>query len=119
MIYEPNEYGYWGDYGGRFVPETLVAPLDELTSGYFAVRDDPDFQAEFDDLLQNYVGRPNPLYYAKRLSEIGHLPVALAKQAIDARLIDYSDVVEGIGLSITLQERAYSLATRRFLAALS
>lgn len=69
MNYEPNEQGYWGEYGGRFVPETLVAPLDELTGGYFAVRDDPGFQAEFQDLLQNYVGRPSPLYYAKRLSE--------------------------------------------------
>lgn len=69
MNYEPNEKGYWGDYGGRFVPETLVAPLDELTTGYFAVRDDPDFQAEFHDLLTNYVGRPSPLYYAKRLTE--------------------------------------------------
>ncbi len=69
MNYEPDEHGYWGEYGGRFVPETLVAPLDELTTGYFTVRDDPDFQAEFSDLLQNYVGRPSPLYFAKRLSE--------------------------------------------------
>ena len=43
MNYEPNEHGYWGEYGGRFVPETLVAPLDELTTGYFAVRDDAGF----------------------------------------------------------------------------
>lgn len=69
MNYEPNENGYWGEYGGRFVPETLVAPLDELTTGYFTIRDDPDFQAEFADLLKNYVGRPSPLYFAKRLSE--------------------------------------------------
>ena len=69
MNYEPNERGYWGKYGGRFVPETLVAPLDELTTGYFAIRDDPDFQAEFHDLLTNYVGRPSPLYFAKRLTE--------------------------------------------------
>ena len=57
--------------------------------------------------------------HAKRLAELGHLPVVLAKRAIDARLIDSFDVVEGIGLSLTLQERAYSLATRRFEAALS
>ncbi len=69
MNYEPNEQGYWGEYGGRFVPETLVAPLDELTTGYFAICDDPDFQAEFHDLLTNYVGRPSPLYFAKRLTE--------------------------------------------------
>ena len=69
MNYEPNEAGYWGEFGGRFVPETLVAPLDELTEGYFAVRDDAGFHAELDDLLHNYSGRPTPLYFARRLSE--------------------------------------------------
>ena len=69
MNYEPDEKGYWGEYGGRFVPETLVAPLDELTTAFYGVRDDAAFQAEFQDLLTNYVGRPSPLYYAKRLSE--------------------------------------------------
>src|SRR4051812_4304584 len=69
MNYEPNEAGYWGQFGGRFVPETLVAPLDELTEGYFAVRDDAGFHAELDDLLHNYSGRPTPLYFARRLSE--------------------------------------------------
>jgi tryptophan synthase beta chain len=69
MNYEPDEYGYFGEYGGRFVPETLVAALDELTTAYFTCRDDPDFQAELTDLLKNYSGRPTPLYYAKRLTE--------------------------------------------------
>ena len=69
MNYEPNEKGYWGEYGGRFVPETLVAPLDELTAAYFAMREDAEFLAEFHDLLTNYVGRPSPLYFAKRLTE--------------------------------------------------
>ena len=69
MNYEPNKYGYWGGYGGRFVPETLVAPLDELTTAYFTTRDDPDFRAEFADLLKNYSGRPTPLYFARRLTE--------------------------------------------------
>jgi tryptophan synthase beta chain len=69
MNYEPNGSGYWGQYGGRFVPETLVAPLDELTAAYFVVRDDKAFHAELDDLLQNYSGRPTPLYFARRLSE--------------------------------------------------
>lgn len=69
MNYEPNERGYWGEYGGRFVPETLVAPLDELTTAYFAYRDDPAFRAELDDLLRNYSGRPTPLYFARRLTE--------------------------------------------------
>jgi len=69
MNYQPDERGYFGEYGGRFVPETLVAPLDELTTSYFTYRDDPDFQAELADLLKNYSGRPTPLYFAKRLTE--------------------------------------------------
>src|SRR6476646_7068684 len=69
MNYQPDERGYFGEYGGRFVPETLVAPLDELTTSYFTYRDDPDFQAELADLLNNYSGRPTSLYFAKRLSE--------------------------------------------------
>jgi len=67
--YEPNEYGYWGEYGGRFVPETLVAPLDDLTEAYFACRDDGAFRAEFENLLKDFVGRPTPLYFAERLTE--------------------------------------------------
>jgi tryptophan synthase beta chain len=69
MNFQPNERGYWGKFGGRFVPETLMSPLEELTSAYFAVRDDADFQAEFLNLLQDFSGRPTPLFYAKRLSE--------------------------------------------------
>jgi len=69
MNYQPNERGYWGEFGGRFVPETLMSPLEELTSAYFAVRDDADFQAEFLKLLQDFSGRPTPLFHAKRLSE--------------------------------------------------
>ncbi|HSK29324.1 MAG TPA: tryptophan synthase subunit beta [Candidatus Limnocylindria bacterium] len=68
--HEPNERGYWGEYGGRFVPETLVAPLDELTSAYLAARDDGAFHAELDSLLKNYSGRPTPLTFARRLSEM-------------------------------------------------
>ncbi len=67
--YEPNERGYWGGYGGRFVPETLAAPLDELTTAFYAARNDPGFHAELDGLLRNYSGRPTPLYFAKRLTE--------------------------------------------------
>jgi tryptophan synthase beta chain len=68
--HEPNEQGYWGEYGGRFVPETLVAPLDELTTAYFAARDDGGFHAELDSLLKNYSGRPTPLTFAGRLTEV-------------------------------------------------
>jgi len=69
MNYQPNELGYWGEFGGRFVPETLMSPIEELTDAYFAVREDADFQTEFLNLLQDFSGRPTPLFYAKRLSE--------------------------------------------------
>ncbi|MGA2434426.1 MAG: tryptophan synthase subunit beta [Bryobacteraceae bacterium] len=65
----PDAGGHFGPYGGRFVPETLMAPLDELEKAYRAAREDPAFGAELDDLLHNYAGRPTPLYFARRLSE--------------------------------------------------
>ena len=68
--YEPDERGYWGEYGGRFVPETLIAPLDELREAYFAARSDRGFRDKLDSLLTNYSGRPTPLTYAKRLTGI-------------------------------------------------
>ena len=65
---DPDARGYYGDYGGRFVPETLVAPIEELTEAYFKVRDEESFRTELGELLRNYVGRPTPLYEAKRLT---------------------------------------------------
>ena len=65
----PDASGRFGDFGGRYVPETLTRALDELAAEYEAARQDPSFQAEFEDLLKYYVGRPSPLYHAKRLSE--------------------------------------------------
>lgn len=67
--YEPDERGYWGEFGGRFVPETLVAPLDELTENYLALRDDAEFSREFLYYLRDFAGRPTPLYLAERLTE--------------------------------------------------
>ncbi|HSU26641.1 MAG TPA: pyridoxal-phosphate dependent enzyme, partial [Pyrinomonadaceae bacterium] len=67
--FEPNRDGYWGEYGGRFVPETLVAPLDELTKAYFEVRRDAGFLGEITNLQSDYSGRPTPLTFAKRLTE--------------------------------------------------
>ena len=69
MNFQPNELGYWGEFGGRFVPETLMSPIEELTDAYFAMRENADFQTEFLNLLQDFSGRPTPLFYAKRLSE--------------------------------------------------
>jgi tryptophan synthase beta chain len=65
---DPDARGYFGAYGGRFVPETLVAPIEELTAGYMSAREDAAFSAELADLLTHYVGRATPLYEAKRLS---------------------------------------------------
>jgi tryptophan synthase beta chain len=65
---DPDARGYFGAYGGRFVPETLVAPIEELTRGYLAARDDASFGDELADLLRHYVGRPTPLYDARRLA---------------------------------------------------
>ncbi len=65
----PDSGGHFGPYGGRYVPETLMAPLDELEKAYHAARRDPAFQTELDDLLRNYAGRPTPLTLARRLSE--------------------------------------------------
>jgi tryptophan synthase beta chain len=61
--------GRFGVYGGRYVPETLMAALEELEAAYGEAQKDPAFQAELDDLLHNYCGRPTPLYFAKRLTE--------------------------------------------------
>ncbi len=64
----PDNRGYFGTYGGRFVPETLVPALDELTAAYDEVKSDASFWAEFDSLCRDYSGRPTPLYLAERLS---------------------------------------------------
>ena len=61
--------GHFGSYGGQFVPETLMHPLEELEAAYVAAQRDPSFQAELDDLFQNYSGRPTPLYFAERLTQ--------------------------------------------------
>ncbi len=65
----PNAQGRFGPYGGRYVPETLVAPLEELEQAYADARKDPKFQSELDSLLGNFAGRPTPLQFASRLSE--------------------------------------------------
>lgn len=69
MTPEPDVRGYFGPYGGRFVPEVLMAPLEELEQAYLDARQDPAFQDELRQLLRNYAGRPTPLYFARRLSE--------------------------------------------------
>ncbi len=67
----PDNRGYFGDYGGRFVPETLMPVLDELVAAYEKAKADTAFWAEFDSLSHNYSGRPTPLYLAEKLSRHG------------------------------------------------
>ena len=70
MTYQqPNKDGFFGEYGGRFVPETLMTAVLELEQTYRTAKEDPEFQAEFEELLVQYVGRENPLYFAKRLTD--------------------------------------------------
>lgn len=64
-----DERGFYGEFGGSFVPPELQKNIDELQEAYLRYVDDPEFQKEFNDLLRDYVGRPSPLYFAPRLSE--------------------------------------------------
>ncbi len=65
----PDALGHFGPYGGRYVPEILISPLEELERAYTEARNDPAFQAELASLLHHYAGRPTPLYFARRLTE--------------------------------------------------
>ncbi len=66
----PDHAGRYGEFGGRYVPETLIAALDQLADQYEQARHDPDFQDRLSDLLKHYVGRPSPLYHASRLTKL-------------------------------------------------
>lgn len=65
----PNKEGFFGEYGGSFIPPELQTVIDEITAAYIEIRKDPEFRAELADLYKHYVGRPSPLFHAKRLSE--------------------------------------------------
>ena len=69
LTQQPDSLGRFGQFGGKYVPETLMAALSELETALAKYRNEPQFQQEFQDLLRNYVGRPTPLYYAERLSQ--------------------------------------------------
>ncbi|WP_251976605.1 tryptophan synthase subunit beta [Salinicola avicenniae] len=80
----PDARGHFGPYGGRFVSETLSFALEELENIYASLKDDPDFQAEFDRDLTHYVGRPSPLYHAERWSrEIGGAQIWLKREDLN------------------------------------
>ncbi|HET7663908.1 MAG TPA: tryptophan synthase subunit beta [Rhodanobacteraceae bacterium] len=80
----PDAHGRFGDYGGVYVAETLMAPLAELTEAYTRLRADPDFVAELDRDLAHYVGRPSPIYHAERLSrEVGGARIVLKREDLN------------------------------------
>ncbi len=85
MSYQyPDERGHFGEYGGRYVAETLMPALLELEEAYGQVRQDPSFREEFEYYLKNYVGRPSPLYYAQRLSEeLGGAKIYLKREDLN------------------------------------
>ncbi len=81
----PDKRGKFGEFGGKFVPETLMAALTELEEGYLQIKNSQDFKEEFENLLRTYVGRPTPLQYAKRFSEYlgGNIKVYLKREDLN------------------------------------
>ena len=67
--YQVDSKGYYGPFGGAYIPEMLYPNVEELQNQYLQIMEDPSFKEEFEQLLKDYVGRPSPLYHAKRLSE--------------------------------------------------
>lgn len=78
--FQVNERGYYGPYGGAFIPEMLYPNVEELRENYLTIMADPSFQAEFEYLLRDYVGRPTPLYLAERLSEVYNTKIYLKRE---------------------------------------
>jgi tryptophan synthase beta chain len=80
----PDGNGYFGSYGGRFVPPELEVPLREVEAVYMVAKNDPVFQEEYKDLLKNYVGRPSPLYFAKNLTaKLGGAKIYLKREDLN------------------------------------
>ena len=80
----PDEKGYYGQFGGSFVPPQLIEPLKEIEREYLKAKKDPNFQKEYLDLLKNYVGRPSPLYFAKNLTKkIGGAKIYLKREDLN------------------------------------
>ena len=78
---QPDNTGHYGEFGGRFVPETLIPALDELTAEYEKAKADPAFQEELDYYLKDYIGRPTPLYFAERITrELGGAKVYIKRE---------------------------------------
>ena len=83
MSYFVNEKGYYGDFGGAYIPEMLYPNVEELRQNYLKIIGDADFQKEFHQLLKDYVGRPSPLYLAKRLSKKYNANIFLKREDLN------------------------------------
>lgn len=83
MKYNVDQKGYYGEYGGAFIPEMMYSNIEELRENYLKILDDKSFQAEFRYLLENYAGRPSPLYFAKRLSVFHGTRVYLKREDLN------------------------------------
>ena len=83
MLYSVDEFGYYGNFGGAFIPELLYKNVQDLQENYLKIMYEPEFQKEFTNLLQDYVGRPTPLYLAKRLSERYNTTVYLKREDLN------------------------------------
>jgi tryptophan synthase beta chain len=80
MNYQVDENGYYGNFGGAFIPEMLYPNVEELRTNYLSIMGDPAFKKQFDKLLRDFVGRPTPLYYAARLSERYNAKIYLKRE---------------------------------------
>jgi tryptophan synthase beta subunit len=83
MKYTVDDKGYYGEFGGAFIPEMMYANIEELRNNYLKILDDPDFINEFNGLLKYYVGRPSPLYFARRLSEFHKTRIYLKREDLN------------------------------------
>ena len=80
MNYQVDEKGFYGEFGGAFIPEMLYPNIEELRLNYLKITAEPSFKKEFMELLVDYVGRPTPLYFAKRLSEQYNTKIYLKRE---------------------------------------
>jgi tryptophan synthase beta chain len=83
MSYNINEKGYYGEFGGAYIPEMLYPNVEELRQNYLKIMAEPSFKEEFNALLKDYVGRPSPLYFAKRLSEKYNTKIYLKREDLN------------------------------------
>ncbi|MFD2824483.1 tryptophan synthase subunit beta [Lacinutrix iliipiscaria] len=83
MSYNINNNGYYGEFGGAYIPEMLYPNVEELRQNYLKIMEEPSFQKEFNQLLKDYVGRPSPLYFAKRLSEKYNTKIYLKREDLN------------------------------------